>query len=99
MCSRGDWEGTRRALSSSTPRWRRGRLAGDQLRYEELHHLHRRRDAVFLLPKSMALVRKQDVLDWHAAALQVLHDLLGLDDGDVRIVRPVLNHQWRFDSI
>ena len=47
----------------------------------------------------MALVRKQDVLDWHPAALQVLHDLLRLDDGDVGIVRPVLNHQRRFDSI
>src|SRR4029077_2136037 len=66
---------------------------------EKLDHLHRRRDAVLLFAESVTLVRKQDVLDRHTPPLQVLDDLLGLDDRDVRVVRAMLDHQRCFDAI
>src|SRR5262245_41733860 len=66
---------------------------------EKLNQLHSRCNTVFLFAKSVALVREQDVLNRHAAAFEVLDDLLCLDDRDVRVVCAMLDHQRRLDPI
>ena len=66
-----------------------------QVRDEPARDRRRREDPVGGRAEAVPFVGEEDVFDRDAALAQSCHDLLGLDDRHVGVVRAVQNNRWR----